>query len=60
MPWAIWVKLPVLKDLPPDKKIIAWIKEAMKLNDDNVKLPERKKSHQKKKLTFRTISKSFG
>jgi len=37
-------KIRSLKDLPPDKKITAWIKEAMKLNDDDVKLPERKKS----------------
>ncbi len=36
-------KIKSLKDLPPDKKITAWIKEAVKLNDDNIKLPERKK-----------------
>jgi uncharacterized protein YdeI (YjbR/CyaY-like superfamily) len=39
-----------LKDLPPNKKINAWIKEAVKLNDDNVKLPERKKSATKKEI----------
>lgn len=31
-----------LKDLPPDKKIISYIKEAMKLNDDGVPLPKTK------------------
>ncbi|MEP6948592.1 MAG: YdeI/OmpD-associated family protein [Ginsengibacter sp.] len=39
-----------LKDLPPDKKITTWIKEAVKLNDDNVKLPERKKTGSKKEI----------
>ena len=37
-------KIKSLADLPSDKKIIAWIKEAMKLNDDDVKLPERKRT----------------
>ena len=32
-----------LKDLPPDKKIIAWIKEAMLLNDNGIKLPPKEK-----------------
>ena len=36
-------KIKSVQDLPSDKKIIAWVKEAMKLNDDEVKLPERKK-----------------
>lgn len=31
-------KITSLKDLPSDKKIVAWIKEAMKLNDDGKKL----------------------
>ena len=35
-------KITSLKDLPPDKKIKAWVKEAVKLNDDKVKLPEKK------------------
>lgn len=43
-------KITSLEDLPPDKKITAWIKEAVKLNDDNVKLPERKKSEPKKEI----------
>jgi uncharacterized protein YdeI (YjbR/CyaY-like superfamily) len=33
-----------LKDLPSDKILIAYIKEAAKLNEDNVKLPARKKT----------------
>ncbi len=43
-------KITSLADLPPDKKIIAWIKEAMKLNDDNVKLPDRKKTTSKNEI----------
>ena len=43
-------KIMSMKDLPPDKKINAWIKEAVKLNDDNVKLPERKKTASKKEI----------
>ena len=37
-------KLTSLKDLPTDKVIIAHIKEAMKLTDDGIKLPARKKA----------------
>src|SRR5664279_4582147 len=36
-------KIMGMEDLPPDKKIIAWIKEAVKLNDGNIKLPVREK-----------------
>ncbi len=43
-------KITSMKDLPPDKKILGWIKEAVKLNDDNIKLPERKKSAEKKEI----------
>jgi uncharacterized protein YdeI (YjbR/CyaY-like superfamily) len=32
-----------LSDLPPDKVLLSYIKEAMKLNDDEVKLPQRSK-----------------
>lgn len=32
----------MLKDLPSDKKIIAYIKEAMKLNDDGIKVKKTK------------------
>lgn len=41
-------KITSLKDLPSDKKMIAYIKEAMKLNDEGVKLPSRGKASQKK------------
>ena len=36
-------KITSLKDLPSDKVIIGYIKEAMKLNEDGIKLPPRKK-----------------
>lgn len=39
-----------LKDLPADKKLIAWIKEAMKLNEQGVKLPAKKKISEEKEL----------
>lgn len=39
-----------LKDLPPDKKLTAWIKEAMQLNDKGVKLPSKAKTTEKKEL----------
>ena len=37
-----------LSDLPPDKVLIAYIKEAKKLNEDAIKLPPRKKTTNKK------------
>jgi uncharacterized protein YdeI (YjbR/CyaY-like superfamily) len=37
-------KITAVKDLPSDKVIIAHIKEAMKLNDEGIKLPPRKKT----------------
>ncbi|HEY5406622.1 MAG TPA: YdeI/OmpD-associated family protein [Ginsengibacter sp.] len=48
-------KIRNLKDLPPDKKIIEWVKEAMRLNDDDVKLPERKKRDNKKEIEIPEI-----
>ena len=42
-------KLTSLKDLPADKKIIAWIKEAMMLNDKGIKLPAKVKPTEKEK-----------
>jgi uncharacterized protein YdeI (YjbR/CyaY-like superfamily) len=45
-------KLTSLKDLPPDKKIIAWIKEAMYLNDKGIKLIAKPRSAAKKELTI--------
>jgi uncharacterized protein YdeI (YjbR/CyaY-like superfamily) len=43
-------KISSLKDLPPDKKIIAWIKEAMALNDKGIKLAAKPKAADKKEL----------
>ena len=37
-------KITSLKDLPSDKQMIAYIKEAMKLNEDGVKLPPKPKA----------------
>jgi uncharacterized protein YdeI (YjbR/CyaY-like superfamily) len=39
-----------LKDLPADKKLTAWIKEAMALNDKGVKLPSKIKTAERKEL----------
>ncbi len=35
-------KIASLKDLPPDKRIVGWIKEAMKLNDAGIKVVKTK------------------
>ena len=40
-------KITSVKDLPPNNTIIAHIKEAMKLNDDGIKLPAKEKLPQK-------------
>lgn len=40
-------KITSLKDLPSDKKIIAWVKEAMKLNDEGKKITKAKPVTQK-------------
>ncbi|MEO7308727.1 MAG: DUF5655 domain-containing protein [Ferruginibacter sp.] len=39
-----------LKDMPPDKKITAWIKEAMQLNDKGIKLLAKANAADKKEL----------
>jgi uncharacterized protein YdeI (YjbR/CyaY-like superfamily) len=39
-----------LKDMPSDKKITNWIKEAMELNDKGIKLPSKAKPADKKEL----------
>jgi uncharacterized protein YdeI (YjbR/CyaY-like superfamily) len=44
-------KLTSLKDMPSDKKITAWIKEAMLLTDKGIKLPAKAKTAEKKVLT---------
>ena len=43
-------RLASVKDMPSDKKITAWIKEAMQLNDKGIKLPSKSKSAVKKEL----------
>ena len=43
-------KITTLKDLPPDKKIIAHIKEAMMLNEKGIKLPPKKVTTRKKEI----------
>jgi uncharacterized protein YdeI (YjbR/CyaY-like superfamily) len=43
-------RLTSLKDLPSDKKMTAWIKEAMQLTDKGIKLPSKAKSTEKKEL----------
>ncbi len=43
-------RLTSLKDLPSDKKITGWVKEAMKLNDQGIKLPSKAKPAEKKEL----------
>ena len=40
-------KIKSLSDLPPDKVLLSWLKEAAKLNDEGVKLPPRKKTETK-------------
>ncbi len=40
-------KITSLNDLPEDKRIIAWIKEAARLNEEGVKVPERTKKEKK-------------
>jgi uncharacterized protein YdeI (YjbR/CyaY-like superfamily) len=39
-----------IKDLPSDKKMISYIKEAMMLNDKGIKLPSKAKSTEKKTI----------
>jgi uncharacterized protein YdeI (YjbR/CyaY-like superfamily) len=43
-------KITSLKVLPSDKVLLGYIKEAAKLNDDGVKLPQKPKSTEKKEL----------
>lgn len=45
-------RLTSVKDLPPDKKMIAWIKEAILLNDKGIKLAAKPKATDKKELTI--------
>jgi hypothetical protein len=44
-----------LQDLPPDDTIRGWIKEAMALNDQGIKLPSKTTKAPKKELVVRII-----
>lgn len=43
-------KLTSLKDLPSDKIILAYVKDAMRLNEENIKLPAKKKTTETKEV----------
>jgi uncharacterized protein YdeI (YjbR/CyaY-like superfamily) len=43
-------RLESVKDLPSDKVMLAYIKEAMKLNEENIRLPAKKKTAEPKEL----------
>ena len=45
-------RLTTVKDLPSDKVFLGYIKEAMKLNDDGIKLPSRAKPKEQKELAM--------
>lgn len=47
-------KITALKDLPSNKKIITWIKNAMELNEAGIKMPGKKKDTTPKKLEIPT------
>ncbi len=43
-------KITSLSDLPADKKILGYIKEAVRLNDEDIKAPSKPRSKEKKEL----------
>lgn len=45
-------KLKSMKDLPSDKILIEYMKEAVRLNEEGIKLPSKKKTEQKKELVI--------
>jgi uncharacterized protein YdeI (YjbR/CyaY-like superfamily) len=45
-------KITTLKDLPSDKILNGYLKEAMRLNDEGVKLPPRKKETANKEINI--------
>jgi uncharacterized protein YdeI (YjbR/CyaY-like superfamily) len=49
-----------LKDLPPDKKMAAWIKEAMKLNDQGIKVVKPKTTEKKELVVPGYFIKALG
>lgn len=53
-------KIRSMADLPSDKIILAYIKEAIKLNDDGIKLPPRKKAEAKELIIPDYFTKALG
>jgi len=45
-------KITSIKDLPSGKKMTAWIKEAMRLNDEGIKIPFKARNAEKKELVI--------
>lgn len=45
-------RITAMKDLPSDKILTKYIKEAMRLNDEGIKLPVKKKASEKEKKEF--------
>lgn len=52
-------KLTALKDLPSDKVLVSYIKEAMRLNDEDIKLPAKPKAPKKELETPPELLKAF-
>ncbi len=50
MEWAIWERFKALPIFLPIKLSLRLIKEAVKLNDDGIKLPERKTTDKKAEI----------
>ncbi len=53
-------KLTSLKDLPSDKKMTAWIKEAMKLNEQGIKVVKPKAAEKKEIIVPDYFAKALG
>lgn len=49
-------KITSLKDLPPEKTLIAWIKAADQLNKDNIKLPPKAAAPKKELVTPKELT----
>src|ERR1700744_4601367 len=41
------VRMKIIRDLPSDKKMLVYIKEAMKLNEEGIKLPSKQTTEKK-------------
>ena len=53
---GIFGKITSVNDFPPDAIFLDYVKQAMELNEKNVKLPAKPRSTEKKKLSFLKIS----